>query len=169
MGLLGSTEFNTLEDLLKHQLEDIYDAEKRLTNALPKMRDKATNTKLKTAFGEHLEETKVQVKRLEQAFEKLGWEAKRETCPAMKGLIKEGEEMIDAKGDVDVIDAALIASAQRVEHYEIAAYGSARCQASAMGRDDIADLLQQTLDEEHSTDSKLADLATEVINPKAAV
>jgi ferritin-like metal-binding protein YciE len=169
MGLFGHEEFNRLEDLLKHNLEDILDAENRLLNALPKMAEKATNVQLKQAFESHLEETKGQVERLKQVFASLNWEAERETCPAMKGLIKEGEEMLDAKGDNDTIDAALIMSAQRVEHYEMAAYGAARCQAAAIGRDDVAQMLQKTLDEEHEADAKLAKLAVEVCNRKAAV
>ena len=169
MGLFGHEEFNRLDDLLKHNLDDIYDAETRMISALPKMSEKATSVQLKQAFDHHLEQTKGHKQRLEEVFTALGWEAERETCPAMKGLIKEAEEMLNATGDNDTIDAALIMSSQRIEHYEMAAYGAARCQASAIGRDDVAQMLQKTLDEEKAADAKLAEIATAVANPKAAV
>ena len=169
MGLFGHETFNNLEDLFKHNIEDIYDAESRLINALPKMADKATSAKLKKAFTDHLQETKVQKQRLEQVFEAMGWKPERETCPAMKGLIAEGEEMLNATGDNDAIDAALIMSAQRVEHYEMAAYGAAKHQAKVLGNETAAELLQKTYNEEQAADSKLAEIAMEVSNPKAAV
>lgn len=169
MGLFGSETFNSLEDLFKHNLEDIYDAESRLIESLPKMAEKATAAHLKKAFEDHLEETKVQKLRLEQVFEAFGWEPERETCPAMKGLIKEGQEMIDATGDNDAIDAALIMSAQRVEHYEIAAYGAAVAHAKTLGRDNVADILQKTLDEEYKADETLNQIATAKSNPSANV
>ncbi|MEM8739733.1 MAG: ferritin-like domain-containing protein [Planctomycetota bacterium] len=169
MGLFGSETFNSLEDLFKHNLEDIYDAESRLIEALPKMAEKATAAHLKQAFESHREETKVQKARLEQVFEAFGWEPERETCPAMKGLIKEGEEMINADGDNDTIDAALIMSAQRVEHYEIAAYGAAVAHAKQLGRDNVAEILQKTLDEEYAADEKLNQIAVSKSNPNAAI
>ena len=123
---LFSAEFNSLEELFVEQLEDLYDAEKRLTEALPKMADAATAKELKQAFQNHLRETQQQVTRLETIFRQLGKEPEGKTCEAMKGLVSEGDEMIKAKGDPSVKDAALIAAAQRVEHYEMASYGTAR-------------------------------------------
>jgi ferritin-like metal-binding protein YciE len=168
MALFSSNEFNRLDDLLVNQLEDLYDAEVRITNALPKMADAARSTELKAAFHEHLGQTQHQVRRLEEIFTLLGRSPERETCEAMKGLIAEGEEMIDARGDDRVRDAALIAAAQRVEHYEIAGYGTARTIAQTLGRSDAAKLLQQTLDEEKMTDEKLTRLAEQSINALAA-
>ncbi|MCA9209341.1 MAG: DUF892 family protein, partial [Planctomycetales bacterium] len=120
MGLFTSTEFNTLDDLFVDQLADLYDAEQRLTKAIPKMREAASDPQLKAAFDHHLRETEGQVQRLERAFQQIGIEPKSETCDAMKGLISEGEKVVDAKGDHGVKDAALIAAAQRIEHYEMA-------------------------------------------------
>jgi ferritin-like metal-binding protein YciE len=168
MGLFTSKEFSNLDELLVEQLQDLYDAENRLVDALPKMADAATSDQLKTAFSNHLRETKTHVTRLESAFKKLGQEAKRESCAAMKGLIKEGQDMIDAKGDSAVKDAALIAAAQRVEHYEMAGYGSARNFARQIGQEEIANLLQQTLDEEGNADKKLSEIADSFVNRQAA-
>jgi ferritin-like metal-binding protein YciE len=167
MGLFGNTTFDSLDDLFLHQLQDLYDAEKRLTKALPKMADAAHDPQLKAAFTSHLKETETQVKRLEEAFSKLGVEPERETCPAMKGLIEEGEEMINAKGNDDVRDAALIASAQRIEHYEMAGYGCARNFAQRLGHDNIAQLLQETLNEEGDADHKLSRIADSSVNAQA--
>jgi len=167
MGLLGNVEFNSLNDLFLHQLEDLYDAEQRLTSALPQMAEAATSPQLKQAFHTHLDQTRTHVTRLEQVFHRIGAEPKRETCPAMKGLIKEGQEMIDAKGDSTVRDAALIAAAQRVEHYEMAGYGTVRNFAQHLGMDDVAQLLQKTLDEEGETDKLLTQLAETGINARA--
>jgi ferritin-like metal-binding protein YciE len=168
MGLFGSHEFNTLEDLFCHQLEDLYDAETRLTKALPKMQEAAHAPALKEAFKHHLQETETHVKRLEQIFQQLGKKPHRETCPAMKGLITEGEEMIQAKGDDSVRDAALVAAAQRVEHYEMAGYGTARTFAQRLGHQAAAGLLEATLNEEKAADAKLTQLAEGVVNPRAA-
>lgn len=165
---LFSNEFNSLRDLLVQQLEDLYDAEQRLTKALPKMADAASNTQLKQAFQSHAVETQGHVSRLETVFAQLGVEPKRETCDAMKGLIAEGEEMISAKGDSEVKDAALIAAAQRVEHYEMAAYGSVRTFARRLGLDQAAATLQQTLDEEGAADKKLTSIAEGSVNRQAA-
>src|SRR4051812_44040612 len=154
MGLLTSPEFGSLNDLFVQQLEDLYDAENRLIDALPKMADAATCPDLKSAFSEHLQQTRTHARRLEQVFNRIGCEPKRETCPAMKGLIAEGEEMISAKGDDMVRDAGLIAAAQRVEHYEMAGYGTVRTFARQLNLDDVAQILQQTLDEEGETDKK---------------
>ena len=159
MGWFTNTTFDTMEDLLVHQLKDLFDAENRLVEALPKMAEAAHSPDLKQAFQKHLGETKEHVRRLEQAFSILGQEASRESCPAMQGLVKEGSEMINAKGSPDVCDQALIAAAQRVEHYEMAGYGAARCIASRAGHEDVAKLLQLTLDEEGAADKKLTEIA----------
>jgi len=168
MGLFSSMALNSFDDLFVEQLEDLYDAEQRLVKALPKMATAAHNSTLKSAFQQHLRETENQVSRLEQAFKILGKSARSKTCEAMKGLVAEGDEVISASGDPDVKDAALIAAAQRVEHYEIAGYGSARTFAQRLGRNDVARLLQQTLDEEGATDKKLTSLAEQSVNLKAA-
>jgi ferritin-like metal-binding protein YciE len=163
MGLFSNNTFNSLSDLLIEQLQDLYDAEYRLTEALPKMRDAATSSELKNAFDMHLEETRGHVRRLENVFSQLGIAAERQTCPAMKGLIKEGQEMIDAEGDPQVRDSALIAAAQRVEHYEMAGYGSVRSFARRLGLPEIADTLQMTLNEEGAADKKLTQIAEQVV------
>ena len=168
MGWFTDTSFDTMDELLEHQLKDLYDAEKRLVDALPKMADAAHQPELKKAFTDHLAETQTQVQRLEKAFALMGKSASRESCPAMQGLVKEGEEMINAKGNPEVCDQALIAAAQRVEHYEMAGYGSARCIAARAGRDDIAQLLQQTLDEEGEADKRLTKLAGGVCDTAAS-
>jgi ferritin-like metal-binding protein YciE len=163
MGLFTQNTFNNLNDLLIEQLQDLYDAEHRLTEALPKMRDAATASELKLAFDTHLEETWGHVRRLENIFSQLGLEPSRQTCPAMKGLIKEGQEMIEADGDPTVKDSALIAAAQRVEHYEMAGYGSVRTFARRLGLGEIADTLQMTLDEEGAADKKLTQIAQDLM------
>jgi ferritin-like metal-binding protein YciE len=160
-------EFHSLEDLFWDQVKDIYDAEQRLTDALPKMADAANDPTLKSAFREHLEQTRHHVERLEQIFRGGGKDPERETCDGIKGLLKEGESMIGAKGDADTCDAGLIAAAQRVEHYEIAVYGTIRTYAESMGRNDFADLLQRTLDEEGQADKKLTEIAVRKVNPQA--
>ena len=160
-------EFKSLEDLYVQQLEDVYDAEKRLVSALPKMADAANHADLKQAFNDHLRQTEGHVKRLETVFEQLGKTPERETCEAMKGLVSEGEEMVKAKGSDDVRDAALIAAAQRVEHYEIASYGTLRTLARQLSHTQQAALLQQTLDEEGETDHRLTDLAEQRVNADA--
>lgn len=167
MGMFFNVQLNSLEDLLIYQLNDLYDAEQRLCEALPEMASAAASPALQQAFRSHLEQTKRQVSRLEQAFVDLGKAATRETCEAMKGLIKEGSEVVDAAGDPDVKDAALIAAGQRVEHYEIASYGAARTFAQRLGHTTVARLLQTTLDEEKETDQRLNQLAEEQINVRA--
>ena len=149
----------SLEDLLLHELKDIYDAEHQITEALPKMREAASSNELKQAFDEHLKVTQQQIKRLEQVFEQMGEKPKRETCKGMKGLIAEGQSVMEEGDKGNTLDAALIASAQKVEHYEIASYGSVRTYANMLGQRDAAQLLQQTLDEESMTDEKLTGLA----------
>jgi ferritin-like metal-binding protein YciE len=168
MGLFSNLTLNRLDDLLVFQLKDLYDAEHRLTKALPKMAEAASNNRLRSAFKEHLGETKHHVARLEKIFEALGLSPERETCEAMKGLIAEGDEAINADGESDVKDAALIAAAQRVEHYEIAGYGSVRTFAQQLGHEDIAELLQQTLDEEYGADETLTKIAESSVNSSAA-
>jgi len=157
-----------MDDLLVDQLQDLYDAEQRLVQALPKMADAASDQGLKDAFRSHLRETQNQVTRLEQAFQDLGKSAKAKTCEAMKGLVAEGQEAIDAQGDPSIKDAALIAAAQRVEHYEIAAYGTARTFARRLHKNRVAQLLEQTLAEEKNADQKLTQLAESGINQEAA-
>jgi ferritin-like metal-binding protein YciE len=158
---------NTFQDLFVEQIQDLYDAEQRLVKALPKMAEAAHNAELKSAFQEHFRQTQNHVSRLEKVFKAVGKPAQPKTCEAMKGLVSEGDEMIGASGDPDVRDAALITAAQRVEHYEIAGYGSARTFAQRLGHPDAAKLLQETLDEEAATDKKLTMLAERSINPKA--
>jgi ferritin-like metal-binding protein YciE len=168
MGFLTRTEFNSLEDLFVEQLKDLYDAEHRLVEALPKMADAAHSSALKSAFSEHLEQTRNHVARLEQVFSSIGLEAERQTCQAMKGLVSEGSEIIDSKGSNPAVrDAGLIAAAQRVEHYEMAGYGTARTFAEQLGFSQAADLLQNTLDEEAAADKKLTQLAAQKINAEA--
>ena len=167
MGLF-SESLNSFDDLFSHQLKDLYDAEMQLTEALPKMADAASASDLRNAFNTHLMETRDHVKRLEQVFQRLGKSPERQSCPAMKGLIKEGNEAVGASGDPSVKDAALIASAQRVEHYEIAAYGTLRTLARQVGLSDVASLLQRTLDEEGSCDKKLTAIAESHVNQQAA-
>jgi ferritin-like metal-binding protein YciE len=164
----SSAALNSFDDLFVEQLQDLYDAEQQLTKALPKMAEAAHNPSLKSAFQQHLRETQNQVTRLEQVFKLFGKNAKSKTCEAMKGLVAEGQEVLGGSGDADVKDAALIAAAQRVEHYEIAGYGTARTFAQRLNRQDAARLLQQTLDEEAATDKKLTALAEQATNPKAA-
>jgi ferritin-like metal-binding protein YciE len=157
------------ETLFLDQIEDLYDAERRLVKALPLMANAAHNQSLKSVFQQHLRETENHVSRLEQVFQIMGGTARPKTCVAMKGLISEGQEAIDATGDPDVKDAALIAAAQRVEHYEIAGYGTARTFAQRLDRDNAAQLLQETLDEAKAADEKLTQLAESTINRKAVM
>lgn len=168
MPIFSTTEFNSLKDLFINQIEDLYDAENRLTKALPKMAEASHSPQLKQAFQTHLTETQGHVSRLETIFREIKVEPKRETCEAMKGLIAEGEEMINAKGDSDVKDAALIAAAQRVEHYEMSGYGTARTFAQRLGLTQAANLLQQTLNEEAAADRKLNQIAEGSVNQQAA-
>jgi ferritin-like metal-binding protein YciE len=157
----------TTDDLLLEELRDIYHAEKQLLKALPKMAKKAKSDKLRQAFEQHLEETNGQVERLEQVFEHLDKPARGKRCEAMQGLIEEAQEMMDEIKTPEVLDAALIAGAQKVEHYEIASYGTVHALAEAMGHKEVAQLLEQTLQEEKETDRKLNELAISDINKKA--
>jgi len=167
MSWFTSTALNSLDELFLDQLQDLYDAEERLTDALPKIAEAAHAQSLREAFLSHLGETRNHVKRLERVFDSLGVNAASKTCQAMKGLIAEGKEAIDASGDPDVKDAALIAAAQRVEHYEIAAYGTARTFAQRLGKGSAVRLLEETLEEEKAADSKLTRLAESGINQRA--
>ena len=152
-------QLQTLNDLFEHEIGDLVSAEQQLTVALPKLAQAAESDELRQAFEHHLEETRGHVQRLEEIRSELGM-VKIETCKAMQGLIAEGEEIVAAGGKSLVHDAALIAAAQRVEHYEIAAYGTARTLADELGLDAARDLLDQTLDEESSADKLLTKIAT---------
>jgi len=167
--MLGtSMTMDNLDNLLLLQLQDLMSAEEQLIEALPKMADAAHAPDLRSAFQTHLAETRGHKQRLERAFRLLGHEPVSETCEAMKGLIAEGDELMGLDGDPEVKDAALIAAAQRVEHYEMAGYGCARTFAQRLGKNDVANLLQETLDEEGNADKILTHIAEQFVNPKAA-
>lgn len=155
-------DVTSLKELLIDELKDLYSAETQLVKALPKMAKAASAEALKAGFLEHLEQTKEHVNRLEEALERLEASPKGKTCPAMKGLVEEGTEAIDLDGPDAIRDAYLIGAAQRVEHYEIAAYGTARAFAETLGEADIVELLEQTLNEESETDEKLTEIAKSV-------
>jgi len=167
MGLLSSP-IKTMDDLYLHQLQDIYYAETKITKALPKMISKASNAALKTAFEKHLGETETHVKRLEEVFRILGKSAKGSTCPAINGIIDEAEELISDCDNEEVRDAAMLASAQAVEHYEITRYGTLISWSKQNGKSDVASILNQTLSEEKATDEALTRLAESSVNRKAA-
>jgi len=167
MGLF-SKDIKTLDDLFVHKLRDIYYAEKQIVQALPEMIEKAKDPGLKQGFESHLGETKNHVKRLEQVFKMHGVEAKGVECPAIDGIIEEADEIIGEVDDKKVLDAALIAAAQAVEHYEITRYGTLIAWAKQLGRPDCASVLQENLEEEKAADSKLTSLAEGNINVKAA-
>jgi ferritin-like metal-binding protein YciE len=156
----------SLRELYIDELRDLYNAETQLVKALPKMAKAASNGQLREAFEEHLRQTSEQVSRLEQIFEQLEEKPSGKKCLGMEGLVKEGAETIGENYAEDVLDAALIGAAQRVEHYEMAGYGTARALAELLGENEHASLLNQTLEEEKQTDQKLTDLSQE-INPKA--
>jgi ferritin-like metal-binding protein YciE len=153
-------ELNSLNDVFEEQLGDLYDAEKQLTQALPKVASAAHSEELRKALQEHLEQTRGHVERLEQIFGDLGMPMPTETCKAMRGLIAEGDEIVIATGDPAAKDAALIAAAQRIEHYEISGYGTARTLARELGHTDAASTLTKTLDEESHADELLTKIAT---------
>ena len=167
MGLF-SKDIGTLDDLFVHQLRDIYYAEKQIVQTLPEMIEKATDSNLKRGFEAHLGETKNHVKRLEQVFKMHGVEAKGIDCPAIDGIIEEADDIIADIEDKKVLDAALIAAAQAVEHYDITRYGTLIAWAKQLGRPDCASVLQQNLEEEKATDAKLTSLAERNVNVKAA-
>lgn len=161
-------EIMTMDDLFLDELRDLYDAEKQITKALPKMMKAAHAAELKHAFQEHLQQTENQVTRLEEIFGTLKSKATGEKCDAMQGLVKEGEKLIENTDEGPVRDAGLIAAAQRVEHYEMAGYGSAKAFARMLGHKDAATLLNQTLKEEEQTDQELTKIAEGMINKRAA-
>jgi ferritin-like metal-binding protein YciE len=157
---------STMEELLIDELKDIYNAEKQITRALPKMAKATTSQELRQAFESHLEETEGQIQRLEQAFEILGKSARGKTCHGMQGVLEEGSEVIEDTKKSPLRDAALISAAQRVEHYEMAAYGCVREYARLLGQDQVVQLLEQTLEEEKAADEKLNSLS-ESVNSEA--
>jgi ferritin-like metal-binding protein YciE len=160
-------KLNNLSDLLVHELQDLYSAETQLVKALPRMARAASNDDLQSGFNEHLQQTKQHVERIERIMEMLGASPQGKTCKAMQGLIAEGEEVMKEDAEPAVRDAALIAAAQKVEHYEIAGYGSARTFAELLAQDEISEILQETLDEEGETDKRLTEIA-ETINAAGA-
>ena len=157
----------TLHDLYVDQLKDLYNAEHQLLNALPKMAKAAADPQLARAFSDHLEETQMHIRRLDEIFKDLEISPKGKTCKAMEGLLEEGKEVMAEDADPSVMDAALIAAAQRVEHYEMAGYGCVRTYARLLGYDVASDLLQETLDEEGNADKHLTELAESVSNVEA--
>ena len=161
-------ETGTLHDAFIEELRDTYDAEKQLTKALPKMAKAASSSNLRAAFEAHLEETRGQIERLEEVFASLEEKPRGKHCEGMAGIIEEGKSVMSEDFDDTTMDACLIASGQRAEHYEMAAYGTLVAWARAMGHDDAADLLQQTLEEEKATDEKLTTIAEGGINQEAA-
>ncbi len=167
MGLF-SKDIKGMNDLFLHTLADIYYAEQQIVKSLPEMVDKATDPQLKQGFQTHLAETKNHVKRLEQIFQRLDVKAKGVDCPAIDGIIEEAEEVAGEVEDKSVLDAALIAAAQAVEHYEMTRYGTLISWAKELGHQDAVGLLQQTLDEEKATDKKLTSMAEAQVNRKAA-
>ncbi|HEY9014124.1 MAG TPA: ferritin-like domain-containing protein [Gemmatimonadales bacterium] len=160
-------KLNSLDDLLVHELQDLYNAENQILKALPKMIKAASHPELQQAFEEHLEQTEGQVERLDQVFKLLGVPAKGKKCEGMAGLIEEGKKVMEEDAEPEVMDAALIAAAQKVEHYEIASYGCVCTYAEMLGYDQVHDLLGQNLDEEETTDEKLTVLAETVVNVEA--
>ena len=160
---LTSLKFNSLRDLFIEELRDLYSAETQLVKALPKMADAATDEQLKHAITSHLGQTKGHVARLERIFETIDERATGETCQAMEGLIKEGSEMAKAEGDSVVVDSGIIGAAQRVEHYEMAGYGTARSLAQRLGENEAAEILQQTLDEEGDANELLTEIAENLV------
>jgi ferritin-like metal-binding protein YciE len=159
---------DSLDKLFLEELKDVYNAEKQLVQALPRLAKAAESPELREAFTSHLEETKGHVERLEQVFKALGETPRGKKCKGMEGLIEEGKEVLEQEGAGAVIDAALIAGAQRVEHYEIAAYGCLCTYAKLLGHDDAAELLGETLAEEEAADSKLSEIAESSVNGQAA-
>ena len=157
----------SLQDLYLEQLRDLHSAERQIIEALPKMIEKASHAELRSGFEKHLRQTEEQLRRLEQIGSRIGQDLSGHKCKGMEGLLEEGEELMKERADSDVLDAALIAAAQRVEHYEMAGYGCARTYARLLGLEDDARVLQQTLDEEGDTDHKLTELAERVVNIEA--
>jgi ferritin-like metal-binding protein YciE len=160
------SDLKSFEDVLQDQIRDLHNAETQLVKALPKMTKKANHPALKEAIESHLEETKGHVIRLEKIAEKIGFSPGGKTCKAMKGLIQEGQEALECQGDEALCDAMIIAAAQRVEHYEIASYGTAREVAEQMELDEVSELLNQTLEEEEAADKKLTNICVEELYPR---
>jgi ferritin-like metal-binding protein YciE len=167
MGLF-SKDIQSMDDLFVHQLKGIYYAEKRIVASLPKMIEKATSPRLRQGFETHLAETRTHVQRIEQVFKMSGVDVASVTCPAIDGIIEEADDVSSEVADKSVLDAALVAAAQSVEHYEIARYGTLVAWAKRLGKPDCARLLAQTLEEEKATDKKLTELAESGINRSAA-
>jgi ferritin-like metal-binding protein YciE len=161
-------KITTMEELFLDEIRDLYDAEKQLTKALPEMAKASSSDELRDAFEEHLEQTQAQIRRLERIFEAMGEKPTGKKCAAMAGLIKEGNEMVSATGDTAIRDAGLITAAQKVEHYEISGYGSARTHAGILGNDGAVRLLEETLFEEKEANERLTELARYMINDEAA-
>jgi ferritin-like metal-binding protein YciE len=163
-----SEKLESLEDLYVHELKDIYSAEKQITKALPKLIKAASSEELKGAFEEHLKQTEGQINRLEKIFERLGESTSGPKCEGMEGVLKEGEALLKEEASDEVLDAGIITSAQKVEHYEIASYGSLCTFAELLGHQEDAELLNQTLGEEKETDKKLTELAESGVNEEAS-
>lgn len=164
-------KFNTLHDLFISELKDLYSAEKQIVRALPKMAKAASSSELQDAFQEHLQQSKNHIDRLDEIFDMLQVSSRNKKCKGIEGIIEEGQELISkgkTNSNPDALDAGIVAAAQKVEHYEIAGYGTVRTYASMLGHDKAANLLQQTLDEEKETDQKLTLLAETMINVEAA-
>lgn len=159
---------NSLNDLFVETLKDLYYVEKKLLKTLPKMAQKASSADLKQAIQSHLSETETHVQRLEQVFELIDQKATAKTCQALEGLIREAEEVMGEITDEQTLDAAIISSAQTVEHYEIARYGTLACWAAEIGNSDVAELLEQTLEEEKAADETLTAIAEDAVNQRAA-
>lgn len=157
---------DNLKDLYVEQLRDLYNAEQQLTEALPQMVEAASHSELRQAFESHLEETREHVQRIESIFNDLGESPSGEKCEAMEGLIEEGEELLQKDADDDVLDAGLIAAAQKVEHYEISGYGTVATYAELLDRDNDHKILTRTLSEEKEADKKLNRIAKDIVNPK---
>ena len=156
-----------IKDLFVDELKDMYNAENQLTKAIPQMAKKSTSNLLKKAFENHLKETENHVKRLEKVFDEVGIAAKGKKCEAMEGLVKEAKELMDEVEEDNILDAALISAAQKVEHYEIASYGTLRTFAKLLGLSKSVDLLQENLDEESAADEKLTEIAESEVNAEA--
>jgi ferritin-like metal-binding protein YciE len=167
MGLF-SKPIRNLDDLFVHTLQDIYYAEQQIAKSLPKMIDKASDPQLKQGFQQHLAETQNQIRRLEQVFQMHGQPVKGTTCAAMDGILEEAQDIMQEANDNEVRDAAMLASAQAVEHYEITRYGTLVSFAKQLGREDCAAVLQQNLDEEKATDKRLTAIAESKVNQRAA-
>jgi len=166
---LFSMKLENLQQLFVKELRDLYDAESQITDALPKLIDAANHPQLKNALQEHLSVTRQQITRLDRIFQMLGEKPSGETCKGMKGVLKEGDEIVSAGGDPSTVDAGIISAAQRVEHYEMAGYGTVRTYAKLLGQPEMAKMLQQTLDEEGEADRKLSEIASTVnVEAKAA-